>query len=182
MNTLQSIAGLLILLFGTFVGIVSGNYIIVMAGVTCGFLLLSLAKLLDQSRDSHHRLLGIPLTKSQIQTIIANSAVFTVESDSIDVYPSKDAQYPLIVLDNEKYIRAKAFYKCLSQDDYQYTFQLPHGTIVLDCSDMYYPGVDLVDLGDQVLVRISALQLSTKVLKSRLILVAESRGTSHVPT
>lgn len=182
MNTIQSIAGLLILLFGTFVGIVSGNYFIVMVGVTCGFLLLSLAKLLDQSRDSHLRVLGIPLNRSQIRTIIANSAIFAVESESIDVYPGKDVQYPLIVLDNEKYIRAKVFYKCLSQADDQYTFQLPHETIVLHCSDHYYPGVDLIDLGDQVLVRLSALKLSTKVLKSRLILAAESRGVSHVST
>lgn len=174
MNTLQSVAGLLILLFGSFAGIVSGNYFIVMVGVTFGFLLLSLAKLLDQSRDSHHRLLGIPLTKSQIRTIIANSSILAVKSESVDVYPSKDAQYPLVVLDNEKYIRAKVFYKCLSQTDHQYTFQLPHETIVLDCSDIYYPGVDLVDLGDQVLVRLSALKLSTKVIQSRLILAAES--------
>ncbi len=170
MNTLQSIAGLLILLFGTFVGIVAGNYFVVILSVTSGFLIMTLSKLVDINRDSNHRLLGIPLTKSQINTIINNSSIFYVESNKIKIYPSNEAIYPLIILDNEKYIRAKVFYNYLSQVEYQYTFEFPDETITLECADNYYPGVDLYNQGEQVLVKLSALNINLKIYKDRIIL------------
>lgn len=171
MNILQSIIGLLILIFGTVAGVYSGNLLILIISFTSGFLLISLSKLVDNLTDINHKLLGLPFTTSQLNTILKYSPQYYVESSTLDVYPDNETLYPLINLENELYIKAKVFYKYLSQNEHQYTFRLPEkGAIVLNCSSAYYQGVDLFQYGEQVLVKLSVLKLNISIYKDRLIL------------
>lgn len=171
MNILQSIIGLLILIFGTVAGVYSGNLLILIISFTSGFLLISLSKMVDNLTDINHKLLGLPFTTSQLNTILKYSPQYFVESSTLDVYPDNETLYPLINLENEFYIRAKVFYKYLSQNEHQYTFSLPEKEpIVLNCSSSYYQGVDLFQYGEQVLVKLSVLKLNISIYKDRVIL------------
>jgi hypothetical protein len=143
-----------------------------MLSILGGFLLMSLSKIIENNEGIHHKLLGLPLTKNQLRTIIDNSHKYRIESDLFEVYPGP---YPLICLDDEYYIRAKLFYKYLSQSGNEYTFELPNvEPIIMYCAPFYHKGVDLFDYGDWVFVKISKLDLSlkfhpdTKIILERL--------------
>lgn len=171
MNILQSIIGLLFLVIGTIVGIAMGNYLVLIICITSGFLLISLSRLVDNLTDINHKLLGLPFTTSQLNTILKYSSKYYVESSTFDVYPDNETLYPLINLENEFYVRAKVFYKYLSQNEHQYTFSLPEKEpVVLNCSSSYYQGVDLFQYGEQVLVKLSVLNINTSIYKDRVIL------------
>lgn len=90
MNILQSIIGLLILIFGTVAGVYSGNLLILIISFTSGFLLISLSKLVDNLTDINHKLLGLPFTTSQLNTILKYSSQYYVESSTLDVYPDNE--------------------------------------------------------------------------------------------
>jgi len=171
LTTIQSILGLCILLGGSLIGLTSGNYFVLVMAVTCGFLLMSLSKLIDISKDNNHRLLGLPLTKSQINQIKGRSPHYLIESPIFDIYPQKNPIYPLIMLDNERYIRAKVFYNYLSQEEDCYKFELPdHESIAINCSSFYYSGVDLFEHEDQVFVKLSKLPVKLTIHSSRVIM------------
>ncbi|MCQ6560757.1 hypothetical protein [Paenibacillus mendelii] len=171
MTTVQRILGLCILLAGSLIGLASGNYYVLVMAITCGFVLMSLSKLIDMNRDNNHRLLGMPLTTSQINQIKSRSPHYQIESPIFDIYPQQNPVYPFMMLDNERYIRAKVFYNYLSQEGYCYTFELPgHESIALHCSTFYYSGVELFEHEDQVFVKISSLPVKLTILNRKIIM------------
>lgn len=171
MAAVQRILGLCILAAGSLIGIASGNYYVLVMAITCGLILMSLSKLFDINRDKYHLLLGIPLTKSQINLIKNRSPHYRVESRVFKIYPQQDPIYPIIMLDHERYMRAKVFYNYLSQEEYCYKFELPgHEPIALNCSTSYYSGVDLFEHEDQVFVKISSLPVKLTVHNRRIIM------------
>jgi hypothetical protein len=171
MTTVQSMIGFLILVFGAFAGITSSNYFVLISSIVGGCVLISLSRLIDINKDASHKLLGIPLTKSQINTIINHSPNFSVESSFADVYPEEASLYPLIKLDDDYYIRAKVFYTYMSQQEYEYTFDLPgKSPFVFSCSSYYYKDADLFEHGDQVFVKLAALGIKPVIYKDRLLL------------
>ncbi|UVI28264.1 hypothetical protein [Paenibacillus spongiae] len=171
MTTIQSILGVLILLTGTFAGIAGGNFFVLITAVTCGLVLISLSKLLNYNREIHNKLLGLPLTKNQIFQIKKRSPLFRIESPWIDIYPQQGIAYPLLFLDDERYLRARVFYRYLSQDENLYTLELPgHEPVVLSCSKFYYKGVELFEDEEQVFVKISVLPVKLTFNNDRIII------------
>lgn len=171
MTTIQSILGLLILVTGALAGIASGNVMLLLMAITCGFVLLSMSKLVNYNREIHHKLLGLPLTKNQIDQIKKHSPLFRIASPWITIYPQQDIQYPLLILDDERYIRARVFYRYLSQEENRYTFDLPgHEPVVLGCSKVYYKGVELFEDEDQVFVKISRLPVKLTIINDRIVI------------
>lgn len=169
MNKFQYICGLLILILGTIVGLLLGNVMLAVICVVGGFVLISLSELVRLVQEMNHKMLGVPLTKDQITTIIQHSRHYYVYSQDLDVHPDPGTAYTFIVLDGEHYIRARVFLPYIRQQEFEYTFTLPdRDPVVMHCSNDYYKGVDLFGSYDQVIVKLSALGLKWTVLKDTL--------------
>lgn len=154
------IGGILLLIIGVFIGFPSGNGIVILLSVVGGLLLMGVSKLIAILEQIYLKVLQQPFTYNQVSTIIKNSNSYFVESESFHVYPEDQAQYPLIYLDGDYYMRARVFMKYLSQNVYEYTFSFPdQAPITLNRLDYYEKGVELFAFEDQVIVLLNRLNL-----------------------
>lgn len=157
MVSIQRIIGFLIIISCVVGGFISGNFIIIFYGVVGGFILVSLSYVVEHLQDISERALGIPLSNQQIRKIKINSEEIKVTSNTLDINP-KDDLYPLLRLDNEYYLRAKALIKYLSQEDRKYTFHfLNRKPLIYTCAIRYRPGINMFELDEQVFVKLSSL-------------------------
>lgn len=154
------ISGFFMLFIGIFVGFPSDNFYVVLNSVFGGLLLMGLSKLIAIVEQIYLKVLQVPYTYNQVSTIVKNANRYYVESSVFDVYPEEQAQYPLINLDGDYYIRARAFMKYLRQNESEYTFALPdQAPITLNRLDYYEKGVELFAFEDQVIVLLKRIQL-----------------------
>lgn len=166
--------GLVVLILGGGVGFGGADMLVLFASLVGGGLLLALAFIGKQARSINHRLLGLPLNRSQIQEIIAHTAPCYVESELFEVYRGNETKYALIRLDGEDYLNTDAFRSCCTQLEYSYSFALPgKEQVALYRSDAYFAGVDLFALSSVVYVRLSRLGLKPVWREEQLFLIAD---------
>jgi hypothetical protein len=111
--------------------------------------------------------LGVTLNERQIKTIIKKETNIPFQSDTLELYPSKDAAYPYLILNGEYYIRARLLMKYLAQNGIEYTISLPEREpVVVHCSKQYRPNVDMFENYDHVFIKQSCLQVEVKPSKN----------------
>ncbi len=134
------------------------------AGLSGGVIIIILQRILVIIRGIHHKLLGLPLTQSQVETLIKHTRKYPMMSSQFEVHPWEKTVYPHVQLDGYTYVRALAFYKYLSQTGTRYRFELPNREpIELECADAYYPQVSLFEHGDMAFVRVDSLGLQIDI-------------------
>ena len=157
MIVIQRIIGYSIVFACIVGGIISGNFNIIFYGLVGGLILVSLARIVEYLQDISERSLGIPLSNQQIRKIKIKSEEIKVISNTLEINPKVEL-YPLLKLDNEYYLRARALLKYLSQKDRNYTFNFPNREpIILTCAIRYRLGVNMFELDEQVFVKLSSL-------------------------
>lgn len=175
--TIQRLFGYGLLLFG-FMSLIFGDFPVKAFGtglIVAGFVLISLAELVEIQKGNYHRTLGLPYTKADLNIIISRSEKKIVKSETLKIHPLDETEYPLIRLNGEQYLRAKAFINYMKQNEMEYTFEFPNKTpIILDCTYSYFPGVKLFGFQDQVFVMLSELPLTTRVEGELLLVEAAS--------
>lgn len=165
--------GILVLVFGLFLGFVSNNLIIILLSIVGGLILLGISKIIEILEAISHKYLQIPFTLNQIWKIIKNSSQYEVASTTFEIHlsPKGDIIYPLVILDNEFYLRARVFYKYLSQSENEYKFELPkQEPVIITKSLSYYKGVELFDFRDQVFVKLKKINVKPIIEGKKLIL------------
>jgi hypothetical protein len=84
-------------------------------------------------------------------------------------------RYPLLLLDDEYYIRARMFYKYLSQVQNDYRFKLPEQEpITLHRSDHYFKSVELFAYEEHVFVLLRKINYRATIAGNKLILERET--------
>lgn len=157
MATIQSLIGYLFILISVVFAIATGEFFPVVYGVFAGLVLISLAHIVDSVQDLRDRSLGLPLTDRQIRKIRMKTKEVKIISETLKIHPSH-ASYPVLQLDQEYYIRVKAFVEYLSQDKREYTFHFPnHEPVVFTCAFDYRPGIKLFELDEQVYIQLSSI-------------------------
>ncbi|MEK0315920.1 hypothetical protein [Cohnella sp. 56] len=158
MRTLLDIFGYIILLFGTLLGAMSGSLILIVVSIVGGLLLLALSHLIGIAENVQARLLDLPPTLNTVRAVVQGAAAVRVEAEDIELYPAADAKYELIELDDEQYMRTKAFRHYLAVMDSRYTFSLPNRpSITLHCAYDYDRGIELFALDGQSFVMLKAI-------------------------
>lgn len=153
-----SVVGYVFMVLSVFAWLSYNNLFLASLGVFAGLLLLAVSKVVDYVHDLHTQSLGIPWSDSQLRKIKLKSRKLKVASSSLKIHAEVDAEYPILHLDGERYVRIKAFLNYLSQEERSYKLELPErDPIVLSCAIDYYPGVEMFELDDQVYIRLSCL-------------------------
>lgn len=164
------VLGLLVIVLGSPIVLFTENIFFGIISLVGGALVLGVSKMIEQLQDMNHKILGISLTDSQINTIIRNSRSYHIESEVFPVYPDNETKSPLIVLEGEYYINARLFKNNLKHEEYEYRLALPgKEQIVMNLSEYYYKGVLLFKWHDQLLLKISAVPLTLTMNKDRII-------------
>ncbi|MEY9094140.1 hypothetical protein [Paenibacillus sp. RC84] len=177
MTTIQSIAGLFLLVFGTFFSFSAGNLPAAFISLVGGFILMSLSKLVDFQQGAYLRALGVPITGDQLHLIMKHSPEYAVESADFDVYPESHKEYALIRLEGELYLSVQVFKNVMTQVENEYTFRFPgREPISLYRTLSLYKGAELFDYGGLAFVSISALNLVSNICEGRLLLNFALRG------
>ncbi len=128
--------------------------------ILAAFILLSLSKIISLLAAMQRRHLGLPLSISDINTLIKYSPQYAVISDQLEIYPRQEAEYKLIQIDGTCYIRALVFYSYMDHVGYEYTFIFPNREPVqLLRQDQYEQGVDAFEHKGEVFVSLDRLQL-----------------------
>ncbi|QHW33051.1 hypothetical protein GZH47_21105 [Paenibacillus rhizovicinus] len=167
------IVGVLVLIIGIFFGFADENLGVIIASVVGGFILLGIARLIELLEGISLHLLKVPVTFNQLRNIIMNSTTYRIESASFDIHPNAKGEpmYPLVILDNAYYLRARVFYAYLSQSEDKYTFALPEqDPVVIHTADSYYKGVSLFNYQDHVYVKLNAIRLIPNIEGNKLVL------------
>jgi hypothetical protein len=164
MKILLWIAGMLVLVFGVFIGIAGGNLIVILLSIVGGFILLGLSKIIDLVEQINDRSLHMPYTHNQIRTILQASPEYVIDAGQFEIYPNPETLYALLYLDGEAYIRARVFRNYLSQRDDEYTFSFPdRQPKVMIRANHYYQGVELFGQVEQVFVMLRSIHLKPRI-------------------
>jgi len=158
---IQRICGVLLLIFGV-VLLFMGNGGIPVGGALLfgGFVLISLAELVDLQRGIYRTAMGLPYSQEQINLLIRSSKRL-VSSESLSIYPNNETEYPIIQLNGQSYIRARALVNYMEQSELTYTFQFPNADpVVMRCAARYAAGVNLFGFHDQVFVNLAELPVT----------------------
>ncbi|MFD7521778.1 hypothetical protein [Paenibacillus chitinolyticus] len=177
MTTIQSIVGLFLIVFGTFISFSAGNLPAAFISLVGGFILMSLSKLVDLQQGAYLKALGVPVTGDQLHLIVNYSPEYAVESADFNVYPESHKEYALIHLEGELYLSVQVFKNVITQVENEYTFRFPgREPISLHRTLSLYKGAELFEYGGLAFVRISALNLVGSICEDRLLLNFAVRG------
>ncbi|MFF2481850.1 hypothetical protein [Paenibacillus sp. NPDC058071] len=157
--TIQRLFGFLLLLAGVVflfahLGIGAGLLV-------AGFLMISLAEIVEVLRSMHRRQLGTVYTEDQFSIVVSSSPKPRVFSQDLQINPIDGERYPLLTLDGELYLRAKPLLNYMEQEDKIYRFSFPEvEPVALICESFYTRDCRLFGFHDQVFVKLNALPLA----------------------
>lgn len=154
---LQSVLGYVILVI-TIVVAIMGGWPFVPIGLFMGFVLISLSRILSHLEVMRNHQMGLPLKRSTIQLLEAESSNYPVVSESLKLTPDEDPVYKLLKLDGETYIRLKVFMEYIvDQQEREYLLHFPDSApFRLLSSENYSKGDDLFDYHHMVYAKLSA--------------------------
>ncbi|RED66146.1 hypothetical protein [Cohnella lupini] len=167
------IMGIIVLVFGIFFGFASGNLTLLLAGFVAGPLLLGIAKIIQILEGLDHKLLRIPYSLDQVWKVIKSSTIYEMESKDFEVHPNVkgNTQFPLVLLDDEYYLKARVFKKYFKEEENEYLFELPkQEPITLQKSYSYYPGVELFDFRDHLYVLLKKINVYPNIEGNKVTL------------
>ncbi|QJC51499.1 hypothetical protein HGI30_08015 [Paenibacillus albicereus] len=165
MSLFLTIGGMLLLLVGA-MGLISGDWLLIAAGLFGGLVLLALSRIIDLLEDISRQRSGAPFAAGQLAKLMRRSPARSVESELFDVHlnPRGGREYPLLHLGGEAYLRARVFLSYLRQDGDQYTFELPgQEPVTLSRTSGYAEGADLFEFQEQVFVKLRAIGMRAVV-------------------
>jgi hypothetical protein len=165
--------GIIVLVFGLFLGFASGDLMIILVGLVAGPILLGISKIIQILEELDHKLIRIPFTLDQVWKVIKASTIYEIESEDFEVHPNPrgDVQFPLVILEDEYYIRTRVFKKYFKEEGNEYIFELPkQEPITLQKSYSYYPGVELFDFRDHVYVLLKKINVYPTIEGNKLTL------------
>ncbi|MCM3628843.1 hypothetical protein M3194_15980 [Paenibacillus glycanilyticus] len=164
----QRVLGYAAILFGVFM-IFSSAFVQGAVFAAAGFVLISLAELVRLQQGTYHLALGLPLKNEQINDIMRRTPPSKVTSSSLNIHPFDGAEYPLIRLHGESYIRAKVFVPYIVQTEMEYRFAFPNAEpVLLICEPRYSLDSRLFQYNEQVYVKLSELPLKYQTEGDRL--------------
>ncbi|MFD2673221.1 hypothetical protein [Marinicrinis sediminis] len=134
-------------------------FFILLIGTLGSGVLYYLSIIVHQVRQMNIRMLGLPLTNAQIDTIIQHSPTFTIESDDFDVH-EPFSLYALCVIDGESYLSVRVFTKYVQITEYELVFEWPDlPATIIHCENQYVTGASAFEHVIERYVSCSALGL-----------------------
>jgi hypothetical protein len=160
----------LLLISGIVIGYFMENIFYIFLAVVCSAVVYLLTRIKKLIEDINNKILGLPLTKSQIGTIIRNSRSYFHESDTFEIFPDSYTKCVLFSLDGNRYVNINLFKNYYSVQEFEYTISFPNSEpIILDLVQDYYSGVDLFQYYDQTFIRIEKLGLKMRIIKDKIV-------------
>jgi len=160
----------LLLIIGTLIGYYMENFFYIFLAVVCSAVIYLLTRIKRVLEDINNKMLGLPLTKSQIGAIINNSRSYFNESDVVEIFPDSYTKSVLITLEGHRYVNINLFKSYYSVNEFEYTITFPNmEPIILDLVQEFYSGVDLFQYYDQTYIRIDRLGLKMKIIKDKIV-------------
>ncbi|MFC4777333.1 hypothetical protein ACFO9Q_11115 [Paenibacillus sp. GCM10023252] len=156
------ILGLIVLVIGPIVGVMSSDLATAAISIACGGLLIGLSKLIEMVEDIKSNLLRAPLTTSQVATIIKNTMTYEIESKGLEIELNSENEngYSVIRIEDDYYIAVSLFSKYLTKNEEEYIFALPRQDVItLYLEYNYYKEVGLFKVMNEVYVNLSKLNV-----------------------
>ncbi|MGZ9584483.1 hypothetical protein [Paenibacillus marinisediminis] len=162
MGLFLKVIGIVMIGWGTMLGVNVAEPITVIVSILGGCVLMALGQFVDIFEDMRNRhSLELPLSKQQVRTIIRHSTRYQFISNDLKLYSGDRKEYPLVLLEGEQYIRASLFHEYMAIDINEYTFAFPErASVILHSHYSYYPGVELFELDDALFVKVTSLGIT----------------------